>query len=168
MNKPHIAYLGLGSNLGDKKANLDAAVEALAQHNAITLLKTSSYYSTEPVGYTEQDWFLNAAIKIETALDPHGLLSFCNSIERALGREKTIPMGPRIIDLDLLLFNKLTFQDNTLTLPHPEMLNRAFVMIPLLEIAPDLDFGSAPQAWKTDTAKVEALSKQAVEPLPTA
>lgn len=133
------AYLSLGSNLGDKKANIDQAVELLRNHEHINVTKVSSYYETEPVGYTEQDWFLNIAVELETSLAPYSLLKYCNFIEKVLKRERVIKWGPRIIDVDILLYGDFRSEDELLTIPHPRMMERAFVMVPLYEIAPELE-----------------------------
>lgn len=129
--------IGLGTNLGDRKRNLDKAIELLNEHEAITIEKVSSIYETKPVGYTKQDDFLNMVIKGTTQLKPSELLDVCQAIEKKLGREDTIVNGPRIIDLDILVYNKENRQLENLRIPHPRMHERAFVLIPLHEISPD-------------------------------
>lgn len=129
--------IGLGTNLGNRKRNLDKAIELLNEHEAITIEKVSSIYETKPVGYTKQDDFLNMVIKGTTQLKPSELLEACQQIERELGREDTIVNGPRIIDLDILVYNKENRQLDNLRIPHPRMHERAFVLIPLHEISPD-------------------------------
>lgn len=131
-------YLGLGSNIGDTKKNLDIAVDLLKSSKDINVTKQSSYYETEPVGYVEQAWFLNIALEIETSLEPKELLTFCQRIEDVLKRKRTVRWGPRTIDVDILLYENYTSDEEVLTVPHPRMTERAFVMIPLYEIAPDL------------------------------
>ena len=131
------ATLGLGSNIGDKRAALDAAIVRLAAGGAPAVAR-SSYYRTEPWGFTEQDWFVNACIVVETTLSPEALLSLCLEVERALGRTRGIRWGPRIIDIDLLTYDDLRLDSPNLRLPHPAILDRAFVLVPLAEIAPDL------------------------------
>ncbi|AKL94431.1 2-amino-4-hydroxy-6-hydroxymethyldihydropteridine pyrophosphokinase FolK [Clostridium aceticum] len=131
-------YLGLGSNMGDKKEYLDQAVEQINQHPSITVTKVSSYYETDPVGYTDQDVFLNVVVEIDTDLPPYELLSYCNEIEEILQRKRLIRWGPRTIDVDVLLYEDYTSNDEKLTVPHPRMWERAFVMIPLYEIAKDI------------------------------
>lgn len=131
------ATLGLGSNIGDKRAALDAAIVRLAGGGAPAVAR-SSYYRTEPWGFTEQDWFVNACIVVETALSPEALLSLCLEVERALGRTRGIRWGPRIIDIDLLTYDDLRLDSPNLRLPHPAILDRTFVLVPLAEIAPDL------------------------------
>ena len=131
-------YLGLGSNLGDKRQLIQEAAFALDSHKKINLLKSSSLYETEPVGYKEQDSFINAVLKIETSLDPYALLECCLSIEKKMGRCRNRRWGPRRIDIDILLYQGFRSEDKHLTLPHPRMLERGFVLVPLVEIAPDL------------------------------
>lgn len=132
------AYLGLGSNMGDMRKNLDIAVDLLKSSKNIKVTRQSSYYETEPVGYVEQDWFLNMVVQIETDFEPEELLAFCQQIEEVLKRKRIIRWGPRTIDVDILLYENYTSNEDFLTIPHPRMTERAFVMIPLYEIAPDL------------------------------
>lgn len=131
-------YLGLGSNLGDKRNNIISAISMLKEHSLIKVLKISSFYETEPVGYKEQDWFLNIVVKIDTFLTPYELLEYCQIIEETLHRKRLIRWGPRTIDVDILLYENFTSQDEQLTIPHPGIRERAFVLEPLLEIEPDL------------------------------
>lgn len=128
------AYLGLGSNLGDKKEYIDQAVTFLSQREEITLKKISSYYETDPVGYTDQDVFLNIVVEIDTMLEPYELLAYCNEIEEMLQRKRIVRWGPRTIDVDILLFEGFSSTDERLTVPHPRMMERAFVMVPLYEL----------------------------------
>jgi len=132
-------YLGLGSNEGDRRAQLEAAVRALPEHGVV-VIASSSVYETEPVGeVTEQREFLNAAVRVRTGLGPEALLDACKAVERALGRVAGgIRHGPRPIDVDLLLLGGLELRTERLTLPHPEVLARRFVLVPLLELDHDL------------------------------
>ena len=132
-------YLGLGSNVGDRRANLQAAVEDLWTHH-IEVLASSSVYETEPVGEVlDQREFYNACVQIETELDPHALLDACKAVERALGREPGgVRHGPRPIDVDVLLIEGVEFESDRLRLPHREVLTRRFVLVPLLELDADL------------------------------
>ena len=132
------AYIALGSNKGDKKGYLDSAVRQLQFHPQIDVEKMSSYYVTDPVGYLDQDEFLNRVIEIKASLKPNKLLEYCQHIETNLFRERMIRFGPRTIDLDVLLYNEYKSEDPILTIPHPRMLERSFVMMPLNEIAPDI------------------------------
>ena len=131
-------YLSIGSNLGDRANNLKLAVEKLNEHPKVTVEKVSSFYETEPVGYTDQPWFYNAAVKLTTSLLPEEFLDFTKRIENEMGRIRTVKWGPRVIDIDILLFNGIERKKEDLTIPHPRMLERMFVLLPLKEIEPDL------------------------------
>ncbi len=130
-----IAYLSAGSNLGDRRSNLERAAAALAA--TCVVRRVSSCFSTEPVGYTNQPWFLNVALELETALEPMGLLDLCLEIESSLGRERPFPEAPRTLDLDILLVGDLIIDEPRLRIPHPRMAERKFVLVPMVEIAPD-------------------------------
>ena len=132
------AYLGIGTNIGDKRANIDKSLELLNDHPQLEVTNVSSYYETEPVGFTEQDWFQNIVAEVETDLEPYDLLALCNQVEKDLGRERIIRWGPRIIDVDILTYGDYTSDAEKLTVPHPRMHERAFVMVPLYEINPEL------------------------------
>ncbi len=138
-------YLGLGSNIGDRRANLQAAVTRLAAE-AVRLLASSSVYETEPVGLVlDQPEFLNACVEIETAHAPEQLLDACKSVERAVGRTAGLRHGPRVIDVDVLLLGEIELRAARLTLPHPDLTSRRFVLVPLLELDPELTLpGGAP------------------------
>lgn len=132
------AYLGLGTNLGQKQENLEKAVDILKGHSDIQVLKVSSFYETDPVGYENQDRFLNAALVCETSLGPYELLDFIQLIERELKRVREIRWGPRTIDVDILLYDSLELLDDPqLIIPHPRMTEREFVLEPLAEITPE-------------------------------
>jgi len=130
-----IGYLGLGSNVGDRRANLEAAAATLPAHG-VSVLASSSTYDTDPVGeILDQPSFLNAALRVRTALDPEALLDACKAVERALGRDAGGPRhGPRPIDVDVLLLGSLQYTTERLTLPHDQVLARRFVLVPLLEL----------------------------------
>ncbi len=130
------AYIGLGSNLGDRMATLRSAVQRLQTLGRIT--GVSSLYETEPVGYLEQPAFLNAVVALETALAPVDLLRALLGIERELGRTRSFPNAPRALDLDLLLVDDVTLETAELTLPHPRLHDRAFVLVPLADLAPEM------------------------------
>lgn len=132
------AYLALGTNLGDKLENLRSAVRLLRE-SGCKITGVSSLYSTKPVGVKDQPDFLNAVIRVETVYGPKALLGLCQSIELRLGRERTIRWGPRVIDVDILLYDDLVMDEPSLTLPHPEMSKRAFVLAPLAEIDPEVE-----------------------------
>jgi 2-amino-4-hydroxy-6-hydroxymethyldihydropteridine diphosphokinase len=131
------AYLGLGSNQGDRAALLAEALLRLHRTAGAEVVAVSSLYATAPVGLTDQPEFLNAVAAIHTTLPPRELLAACLRIESELGRVRTVRWGPRPIDLDLLLYGDLRLTDAVLTLPHPRMAERAFVLAPLAELAPD-------------------------------
>ena len=133
-----IAYLSLGSNQGDKRKNLEMAIELLAKSLEIKILSVSSFYETEPWGNVEQDSFLNMALKIDTTLSPLKLLHRCLEIEGILGRKREMHWGPRIIDIDILIYQDVRVDSDELTIPHPYMEQREFVLAPLREIAPEL------------------------------
>lgn len=135
------AWLGIGSNIGDMAAMLDRAVTLLAAVPGIRVVARSSDYRTPPWGKTDQPWFLNGAVGIETDLTPHALLDACQSIERELGRVREERWGPRIIDIDVLAYEGAAVDDERLVLPHRYVRERAFVLVPLAEIAPDLVIG---------------------------
>ncbi len=153
----HKIYLSLGSNIGETRKNLEEAMEALAEKVEITAV--SSYYETEPVGYKDQSWFLNIAVAGETVLAPYDLLSFTQSIERGMGRVKLIRFGPRNIDIDILLYDDLILKDDALTIPHPRMTERAFVVEPLYEIAPELCVAGEPLAEIRENLRGEQIRK---------
>jgi 2-amino-4-hydroxy-6-hydroxymethyldihydropteridine diphosphokinase len=132
-----IVYIGIGSNLGDRKANCMRAIELLAE-KGIVVRKESSLYETDPWGDKNQPKFLNMAIEIETDLKPRDLLNTLAHIEKELGRKKSHKWGPRIIDLDILLYDSITIDQDDLKIPHPFMHERDFVLKPLYEIAPDV------------------------------
>ena len=134
-----IGYLGLGSNIGDRRGHLQAAVDALGAHG-VTVLASSSTYDTDPVGEVlDQDDFLNACLRIETALEPPELLAACKAVEGELGRvQGGVRHGPRPIDVDVLLLGDLEYRSERLTLPHEQATSRRFVLVPLVELDLDL------------------------------
>lgn len=135
------AYLGIGSNIGDMAQMLDRAVAGLAATPGIAVVARSADYRTPPWGKTDQPWFLNGAVAVDTDLDPHGLLDACLSVELELGRLRAERWGPRVIDIDVLAYEGATVDDERLVLPHRHVRERAFVLVPLAEIAPDLVIG---------------------------
>lgn len=134
------AFVGLGSNLGDRFSHMKSAV-AMMKSRELEVISVSSVYETDPVGPPQPD-FLNAACEIETGLSARDLLSCLKEIEQSLGRTKGDRWGPREIDLDLLLYGDQTIAEDDLTVPHPELTHRAFMMVPLLELDPDLELPS--------------------------
>jgi 2-amino-4-hydroxy-6-hydroxymethyldihydropteridine diphosphokinase len=132
----HTTYLSLGSNIGDRLANLRTALSSLAP--SVMVQAQSSIYETEPWGYSEQPTFLNQVIKGGTELAPQELLEYLKKIEVSMGRQETFRFGPRLIDLDILFYDHVKLDTPTLTIPHPRITERAFVLVPLAEIAADL------------------------------
>ncbi|MBI5417078.1 2-amino-4-hydroxy-6-hydroxymethyldihydropteridine diphosphokinase [Candidatus Poribacteria bacterium] len=128
-------YLGLGSNLGDRLDNIKQSVSILSDSDKIKILKLSSFFETEPVGYLDQPWFLNCVIKIRTNFSPQELLVFLKNIEKQLKREKKIRFGPRTIDMDILLYGNEILNSKDLIIPHPRLHERKFVLMPLNELA---------------------------------
>ena len=135
MNK---AYLGLGTNMGNRVKYLRDACVMLSNHKNISICKISKVYETKAWGYTNQDDFLNICMEIDTNLEPEELLEVCHNIENQLKRVRTIRWGPRTIDVDILLFNNIASDDKALTLPHPRIKERAFVLIPLMDLNKEL------------------------------
>jgi 2-amino-4-hydroxy-6-hydroxymethyldihydropteridine diphosphokinase len=156
-----VGYLGLGSNVGERRLNLQATVELLWAHD-VTVLLSSSVYETEPVGEVlDQRAFYNACVRVETRLKPEPLLDACKAVERAFGRVQAgedgyVKDGPRAIDVDLLLLGPLEYHSERLTLPHREVTSRRFVLVPLLELDPHLEIpgrGSADAALRALTGQ---------------
>jgi 2-amino-4-hydroxy-6-hydroxymethyldihydropteridine diphosphokinase len=133
---PSIAYLSLGSNIGNREAHLRQAVNHLQANRQ--MLSISSFYETEPVEFTDQAWFLNCVVALETAESPEALMAAITRIERQMGRERIQNKGPRTIDIDILLFDELILDSQALIIPHPAMHQRRFVLQPLVEIAPQV------------------------------
>ena len=127
-------YLSLGSNIGNRQEYIESAIELVGKTEGIKILKKSGLYETSPVGYVEQDLFLNAVIKIETEFSARDILKIINKIEIELDRKREIRWGPRTIDIDILIFSDKKINEPDLIVPHKEMLNRLFVLVPLIEI----------------------------------
>ena len=136
--KTYRVFLGLGSNMGEREKFLNRAIAELKKAQNTKIVWASSVYETDPVGKTDQPKFLNAALEVETALEPRELFAEAKSVEQRLGRTMSERWGPREIDIDVLLYDGLVFSDDAVTVPHPEMERRKFVLVPLKEIAPDL------------------------------
>jgi len=135
----HTAYIGAGSNIGNKLMNCKNGISALTSTKKIQIKKWSRFYRTEPVDYKDQDWFINAVVKIETTLNPFQLLEKLKLIERDAGRvEGSVKFGPRILDLDILLFDDLVTNSSGLVIPHPRMHKRRFVLKPICDIDPTI------------------------------
>ena len=133
----HEVYLSIGSNIGDKEANLNEAIKLINENEEIEVEKVASFITTEPWGYTDQEEFINSALKIKTLLSPSELMNTLLNIESKMKRERIKKWGPRIIDLDIIFYDDLVSEDEHVILPHPRMEERAFVLEPLCEIAPN-------------------------------
>jgi len=133
-----IAYLSVGSNKGDKLKNIKELLKLIRKEDFVKIVSLSSLYETEPVGYKDQDNFYNFCIKIKSRLKPKKLIEWIKSMEKKLGRETGIKWGPRTIDVDILYYDDMIINEHGLNIPHPEIQNRKFVLIPLLEIEPKL------------------------------
>jgi 2-amino-4-hydroxy-6-hydroxymethyldihydropteridine diphosphokinase len=157
-----VAYLGLGSNLGDARQSLKDAVVCLAQQHCITVLAKSSLYRTEPID-AQGDDFYNVVVKIETGLDARALLALCHRIEHHFGRERPYRNAPRTLDIDIILFGDERIDEPALNVPHPRAAERAFVLVPLLEIDAD---AAIPGVGRADTL-VERLAHQRIEKVQT-
>lgn len=134
---PRLAYISIGTNVGDRLANVRSAVELLGNTPGVAVLRTASLYETEPWGERNQPWFLNSALEISTTLPPRDLLGAVKAVERAMGRTLSYRWGPREIDLDILLYEGVRWDAEALTIPHPRMRERLFVLLPLMELLPD-------------------------------
>lgn len=134
----HKVYVAFGSNMGDKKQHIQNAIKGMKTHPHIMVQNISDFIATEPYGGVEQDEFLNGVMEIETLLTPTELLEFLHELEAAEGRERTLRWGPRTLDLDILLYDNLVYEDEQLIIPHVDMQNRDFVLIPMAQIAPNL------------------------------
>jgi 2-amino-4-hydroxy-6-hydroxymethyldihydropteridine diphosphokinase len=153
-------YLSLGSNIGNRERHLHAAIERLGDD--VRVVRVSPMYETEPVDYTEQRWFLNLVVEAQTTLFPLQLLARIQKIERALGRVRGIPKGPRTIDIDILFHGQTVMRTSTLKIPHPRIAERRFVLAPLADLAPDLRH---PVARRTIRELLDAAPAQTVRRL---
>jgi 2-amino-4-hydroxy-6-hydroxymethyldihydropteridine diphosphokinase len=157
------AFLALGGNVGDVRSTFDHAIAMLCDGAKVRLIARSADYRTPPWGDTDQPAFLNAVIEVATSLSPHGLLSRALSCERALGRDRSVGRrwGPRPIDIDILAYDDVELHDAALMLPHPHLFGRAFVLVPLAEIAPNLVIAGTQvrdALFRVDTSGIERLA----------
>lgn len=135
----HTAIISVGSNIGDKEANCRQGIDGLLDSDKVSLVKASRFYSTSPVDYLDQGWFVNAAVQIETHLEPLDLLAFLQTIQQQAGRTKGgIRFGPRVLDLDIIFYDQLVMKTTALEIPHPRMHKRHFVLQPICDIDPGI------------------------------
>jgi 2-amino-4-hydroxy-6-hydroxymethyldihydropteridine diphosphokinase len=134
-----LTYIGIGSNQEDALSNCRKAIQAIASDPRNRLVQCAPFYRTEPVGKKNQDWFINGVIALETSMPPQDLLHFLLTVEKSMGRLRRERWGPRIIDLDLLFYGNVISEDEELRIPHPRLHERRFVLVPLKDIAPDLE-----------------------------
>lgn len=156
------ATIGFGSNIGDKAANIAQAVALLTGEGDVRLVRSSRLYRTAPWGVLDQEWFVNACISVETSLTPLELLRRCLGVEEEMKRVRERRWGPRVIDVDVLTYGDATLDGAELTLPHPRITERAFVLVPLAEIAPNLVIGGHPVTYWLD--RVDASDVVAFDP----
>ena len=160
----HTAYIAIGSNLGDSYKNCIEAIERISKNDQIKIISESSFYRTSPIGQIKQKWFINSTIKINTSLAPENLLSELLNIESEMGRVRKEKWGPRLIDLDLLFYDKLILNRKSIILPHPEIQKRKFVLIPMSEIGGTYSHPILKKTIKTlllespDDSKVQKLT----------
>lgn len=153
------AYLALGSNIGSRLENIRSAVDMIGADISCRVEKKSSFYLTKPVGVEDQPDFVNAVVSVETSLTPRELLVFCKDIELKLGRTKTFRWGPRVIDIDVILYDDVTIEEDDFVIPHPRMMERSFVLVPLAEIEP----GTILPGGITVEEAVEHLDRSGIE-----
>ncbi len=156
MNK---AYLGLGTNMGDREEYLRRACAIINDHKDIRVCKISKVYETKAWGYTNQNDFLNICMEIDTSLNPEELLDVCHDVENELNRVRTIRWGPRTIDVDILFFNDVVSDDKVLTLPHPRIKDRAFVLVPLMDLNENLVIDNKNISYYLSNLKKEDLEE---------
>jgi len=164
-SKQQQATIGFGSNLGDSAESVRTAVSCLSSHRDIKLLRVSHLYRTPPWGETEQPWFLNACALITTTLQPIDLLTVCKGCESKIGRQATYRWGPREIDIDILTFSNERIDSEALTIPHRDLMNRAFVLVPLAEIVPDLTPTDGGPSIAEAAAAIERTGIDKAEPI---
>ncbi len=157
----HTAIIAIGSNLGDKLANCKKGIEAL-EFCGVKISACSHFYKTEPVDYTDQDWFINAAVRVETDLPPIDLLKLLKSLEKKLGRIETVRFGPRTLDMDIIFYGDLVFEKDGLHIPHPRMHKRVFVLRPICDIVPLFIHPVLKQDMKTLLSLIENDPNQGV------
>jgi 2-amino-4-hydroxy-6-hydroxymethyldihydropteridine diphosphokinase len=163
--KPVLAYIGLGANLGDPAAQLRRALAGLAALDEVELLRVSGFYLNPPLGPADQPWYVNAVARVRTRLSAFELMQALVRLEAAQGRRRQERWGPRLIDLDLLLYNGEVISSPDLVVPHPEMHRRAFVLVPLAEIAPEAWHPGLNKSAAQLLAELDPSHRQALKPL---
>ena len=158
------AFLGLGSNLGKRSAYIDQALSRLDEHPKISLIRVAAYYETDPVGFTDQGKFINTAAEVRTSLSPLMLLAYCQQIEQLLKRRRAVRWGPRTIDIDLLVYSDVRSSQRQLSLPHPRMKERPFVIYPLMEIEPTLLIDGEPLSLIQQRLSSEGIVRLVPDP----
>lgn len=158
---PEGVFIGLGSNMGRKEENIRRALELMERGGGMAVAGLAPLYRTDPVGFLDQDWFLNTVALVETDLSPHQLLAALMDIENIMGRERTVRWGPRVIDLDILLYGEKTVKAPDLEIPHPRLAERAFVVVPLADLRPDLVLpgGRRASSLAADLAKSQRIER---------
>ncbi len=164
--KPVIAYIGLGANLGDPRRQVEEAIKRLGEVEEVEVVRVSTLYLTPPLGPPGQPWYVNAAAEVKTRLTPEELMRVLIEIEKDMGRVRGERWGPRLIDLDLLLYNGEIITSPDLVVPHPEMHRRAFVLAPLAEIAPEAWHPVFEKTVAELLQHLDAADREAVQPLP--
>jgi 2-amino-4-hydroxy-6-hydroxymethyldihydropteridine diphosphokinase len=152
-----LVYIGIGSNQGDPVENCRRAIGGIVLDGRNRLVRCSSFYRTEPMGRKDQDWFVNGVVLVETSLGPRQMLEFLLSLEKKMGRVRRERWGPRVIDLDILFYGEEVIDEENLQVPHPRLHERRFVLIPLKEIAPDLNH---PRLGKTISQILSASERE--------
>ncbi len=160
----HVSYLSLGSNMQNREKNLIDAILMLAEQTNIQMNNISHFYETEPQNFQAQSDFFNCVIKIDTTLNPYNLLSQCQQIENLLGRIYNFKYGPRVIDIDILLYDNLIINDTNLTIPHPELINRNFMLTPLIELFPNSIIKEKPASFWQTICSSQKIRKLPIEP----
>ncbi|MEA2061692.1 MAG: 2-amino-4-hydroxy-6-hydroxymethyldihydropteridine diphosphokinase [Thermodesulfobacteriota bacterium] len=156
-------FISIGSNMGDRYANCITGIDLLNSLETTSVTKVSSFYYTQPVDFTDQDWFVNGALELETGLDPFVLMTYLKQVENQAGQfEKSVRFGPRILDLDIIFFGNQVLNHTNLTLPHPRMDKRCFVLKPLCDIAPEFTHPVSGEKVEDLLKKTEHLKDQKV------
>ena len=153
-----LVYLAFGANLGERREQIERGITTL-NHEGVCVLDRSSWFDTEPVQVNDQPWFLNLVVRAETSLDPHALLALCQQVEKQVGRVPSDRFGPRHLDIDILLYGNRCIESEELTIPHPRMEERRFVLIPLLEIAPELESPTQRQRYADVLSRLDEGKK---------